>query len=533
MMADQVYTERPGSASQEGFGSWLAFGEQSDYNTPLTGWHQLWQKKYEFISSGIRYDSTPIVPGRVRASRSPIPNIRGRAMVAGALSFQSHIRDMLPIWKEATMTTKAQAKDTSGDTAGTKTVAADALYAAATVGAEESDTSRRIVPTNAQGFIQPDASTGVKDGNCPARITITFANSPVAKKGSDVLVGIFGTDQNDQPISEVLTFNTTDGWAQTTTKFFKKIGVHPFIGQAGEAAGTGNLANFRRQGSSEIAFSHAGIQIHNLNPDTATVKVDTANSTVISRFDLRNPILNGNTFFVQKGNIPNSYIGCIFNSTTFQFGETCQIDVDVIGRNGLARVPIDRQNLYGMESGRVNLAGPADAGGSDSTAWNFAAIEEDVNPGWEGGILLKEHGDSTFHVIPCTDISFVINNNLSHPERYWFNRYHVKPTATEVREVMANATVDYKTAQGLDYQFLENLNMEAKIIAYSKPAEGRQYKTEITCPRVQLNSAVDPEVSDNGPITQSFDLKCVPTTATAGDEATIEVFSDQTIASLE
>ena len=535
-MASLNLVERSGSESQEGFGSWLAFGEQSNYITPLTEWDKLWQKKYEFISSGIRQESTPIVPQRVRASRSPIPNIRGRTMVSGSLSVQSHIRDTLSFWKEATMTTKAQAK-TSG-AMGTETVASEELKASATL----TVTAAGALTKTGIGK-QPNLSS-ISDGNCPAKIKITLGGTPAPNDtAKPVRIAVFGIDQNNIPISEVLrlTGDPTDAdsdestaWVVSTKNYYKQVGVHPSY--SGVPGFTGLYLGFSLAAGSDDVFEDNGIQIINLaNTGTPTLKIETANATILSNFSLQNPILNGNTFYVQKGVIPNSYFGALFNSTTFTFGETCQIDVDILGRNGLARVPITQQNLYGSGQGRAVLPGPADTGDSGlTTEWNFKAVEDNVNPGWEGGILLKESGaNEEFFVIPCTDISFVINNNLSHPERYWFNRYHIKPTATEVREVMVNATIDYKTAQGIDFQFIENLPMEAKIIAFAKPYAGRQFKTEIVCPRVQINSTVDPEVSDNGPITQSLDLKCIPTSSIAGDEAKIIVESDQTIASLE
>lgn len=677
--------------AQQGFGSWAAFGEQPDYDTALDSWADLWQKKYELVNVGLREESTPIVPQRIRATRSPIPNVRGRVMVSGSIGLQSHPQDLLPLWKEATMSkyptrgagssvsseiteeTSTEATLTAATTITPSTVALvapdppgnhfwlgsfvddaaaksdrDSNHSSENVVAYWNTTANHVRSTNnadnaaptwnTQSFsgffgtnhvyiprgiadssaeaktylddnyksthtyyiyddgtaddlrkitytasvttvgvkgpvnisfassgatllhvdIQPedaeDASfsssilnsgasgavvtkSGMYDaGLSPARLSIKLTNVEVASGKSKGYIGVFGLDQNDVPISELLEFEDSDITSGTitltTSKYYKKVGGHPSYTGAPDLL---EKSEFVHVTGNEI-FERKGIQLVDVDntSGTSTIEVKTVTDRKRSIFLLRNPLLEGNTFYIQKGKIPNSYFGVMFNSTTFQFGETCQVDIDVIGRNGLVRVPIDTPELYGMEQGRADLTGPADKGAGDvhNDAWNFAAVEDEAHPGWEGGIQVREHGSNTWSTIPCTDISFVINNNLSHPERYWFNRYHIKPTATDVREVMVNATVDYETQQGLDFQFKENLELEARVIAFFKGHANSQLKTQITLPKVQLNSTVDPEVSDNGPITQSFDLKCLPTDANAGNEAIITVEGTQVIGDL-
>lgn len=669
--------------AQQGFGSWVAFGEQAAYDIPLESWAELWQKKYELVSVGLREESTPIVPQRIRATRSPIPNVRGRVMVSGGISVQSHPQDLLPWWKEATMSrlddiveeiateatltaatvitastvalvapvplesdrvwlgafaSDAAAKtardglsnpkpakvaywsptashvritDNAGDTSPTwsteqfstvfgqnqifePTSIADSaaeiktyldthynskytyyIYddataddlrkvtytpASATVGVKGpvdisyEDTGATLLGVDIQPEDAEDASFGSSILNAsvngsvftagdmystqmsPARLKITLTDVELSGSATKAYIGVFGLDQNNVPISELLEVDAGDivgdDVVKTTKNYYKKVGAHPNYAGAPDLLGR---SEFKPTVGNNV-FNNYGIQIVNFaatSGSTSQIRVETVTNRKRNIFRLRNPLLHGNTFYVQKGVIPNSYFGVMFNSTTFQFGETCQVDVDVLGRNGLVRVPIDQPLVYGMEQGRADLRGPADSGRQGRhDAWSFESVEDEAHPGWEGGIQIREYGSSEWVTIPCTDISVVINNNLSHPERYWFNRYHVKPTATDVREVMVNATVDYETRQGLDFQFKENLPLEARIIAFFKGHANEQLKTQVTLPKVQLNSTVDPEVSDNGPITQSFDLKCIPTDANAGNEMIVTVEGTKVIGDL-
>ena len=55
------------------------------------------------MNFGVIQNATPIVPTRIRADRSPIPNERGRIDVSGGISLQGNVDVLLPFWKHAFM----------------------------------------------------------------------------------------------------------------------------------------------------------------------------------------------------------------------------------------------------------------------------------------------------------------------------------------------------------------------------------------------------------------------------------------------
>ena len=65
--------------------------------TAATSW--FYPAVFEFVSSGISNESTPIIPERISPTRSPIKNQDGQVMVAGDFSMHVHVEDMMLFWK--------------------------------------------------------------------------------------------------------------------------------------------------------------------------------------------------------------------------------------------------------------------------------------------------------------------------------------------------------------------------------------------------------------------------------------------------
>ena len=90
--------------AQSGFGTRMYMAEQDDYNEYIDDLHDFYQQTWEGVNFGVIQNANPIVPTRIRADRSPIPNERGRVDVSGGISLQGNILSLLPFWKLVTMT---------------------------------------------------------------------------------------------------------------------------------------------------------------------------------------------------------------------------------------------------------------------------------------------------------------------------------------------------------------------------------------------------------------------------------------------
>ena len=279
-----------------------------------------------------------------------------------------------------------------------------------------------------------------------------------------------------------------------------------------------------------------GVHVTGLAGATVTgLRVQALNTKYVHRYTIQDSILDGTTLYIVKGGnkdedtdaiggIPNVYVGCIPNNCTWGFGETVTLDVDWIGRNGYARVTPATIAQYGQNWGKNHVVPDLPKGGSGNTAWDFVGAKDETYLGWEGGIQIRQPGETLWQTIPCSDMSVTLNHNLTHPERYWFRRWHVQPIPSDQMEIMVDATVDYKTRQGLDFLQLQNIDLEARLIAFYRPVGGQESFVRMDFRRVQLNAPMDPAVSGSDIITQSFAMK-----ASTKDTSSADVYESNAV----
>ena len=601
----------PPGVSQSGFGTRMYVADQFRYNnvvglggkatdgTDLTAvaagspteaeigaiLNSYYQQEYEGVNFGVIQNATPIVPNRIRADRTPIPNERGRVDVSGGISMQGNIDVLLPFWKHAFMevgdggiyllNTEADASKfnarseidaqyqyawTPGYTtkrynhASNAPATYPASAAAELIGIRTaavpstafhaSDGSRRTVHPDAGS--QPNETGGTRTAtngeiipgdNSPLRLEITLGGTPTVATGRTPKVRIVGKDQNGTILSEEHTFETT-GATDNTLK--NKIGA---IGDY--------KVRSRYHYTELLTGDSGGVQITGIAGLTATVQIQGRNFKKVTRFTPRTNLTDGMSLYIikggipmpyddmpteqqdilnaiyksevnaraacEQGGIPNVYAGCMINTMTFSFGETITMDLEFIGRNGYSRVTPAMIENYGRNFGKLHVPPDAASGSTGATAWDFAGAQNETYLGWEGGIQVRELGSTTWETVPCTDLGVSVNNNLTHPERYWFRRWHVKPIPSDQMELMIDATVDAKTAQGYDFLQQANLDLEARAIAFYRTTGGDEFFTKVDMGRVQINQAVDPSVGGPDIITQTFNLKASSKDKNSGD----------------
>ena len=535
------------SQVQSGFGSRGMFALQektaagvtpvkSAYDNYVDDLSKFYQQMYEGISWGVVQNAPPIVANRIRANRNPVPNTRGRVDVSGGISLQTNTRSMLPFIKHATMTA---GKGTRGQDV-TSTFSTFAALTATDMTKVAGTTTWRYTPgsnfellydTTKQSAFETalggsDNGFGDVKSAPPTQLDITLSN---IQSLSDATILIRATDQNGIVLEETYPITLT---------IIGLTGTVPEYGvvRANEPAGTVkirtryNYANLvpgsisiEVKGATETTGNQVQIAI---DVYTTEVAVGASNpiipamkNTSRSCFEIVKAIRDPMTIYLvkggnphesgQEGGIPNVYTGCYINSFTLNVAETIMFDMDFIGRNGYTRVTPATVNEWGNEWGRAVVPPDPYEGSTPSPGWNFAAPINPVMTGWESGLQIKELGQTEWITVPCSDFNFNLNNQLTHNERYWFRRWHTEPTPSAALDAMVNGTVDYRTAQGYDFLQVQNLPVEARMICFSRDVGAKESYIIAHIGEAVLNETVDPAVSGEDVITQSFTLKCL------------------------
>ena len=532
-----------GSKVQSGFGSRGMFARQkaasgiSAYDNPTKELSEFYKQTYEGISWGVVQNAPPIVANRIRADRSPVPNTRGRVDVSGGISLQVNTRSMLPFIKHATMTA---GKGSAG-------VATDGGP-----GYNVTEEFLELSVLTAQAMTA-GTPTGVYTYTKPANTTkLLYSAAAVTAMGGS---GNGFGEQNSTPPSQLdITVNnvTTYTNATITITALDQNGIvleehYPINDGAvtGSPNSTDDIPNaYGQVAAHKIRTRYnyldiVSIKLTGITQGTPTLDVDAFSANVVgsggqgrippmkntrrSCFEIVKAIQDPMTIYLvkggnphesnQEGGIPNVYAGCYINSFTLNVAETIMFDMDFIGRNGYTRVTPGTIDEWGNEWGRAVV--PPDApsgaagGGIYTDAWNFAAPINPVMTGWESGLQIKELGQDEWVTVPCSDFNFNLNNQLTHNERYWFRRWHTEPTPSAALDAMVNGTVDYRTAQGYDFLQVQNLPVEARMICFSRDVGAKESYIIAHIGEAVLNETVDPAVSGEDVITQSFTLKCL------------------------
>ena len=177
--------------------SYLIVGDQSDWETPIDN-DEFNGIIYEFESLDLDNDSPPIDPPRFTGHASPIEGVPNFITSNGGMKLELHA-DNMPIWfRQMYMDDQSdEFVEPSWDE-----VFGDGFGAGrAWTDPDELDTQ--------PGDLSPS--------QVPALLKLTFSEAV------DQVVQIMGTDNNDMPISETLTFTALGAVTQTTTKAFKTV----------------------------------------------------------------------------------------------------------------------------------------------------------------------------------------------------------------------------------------------------------------------------------------------------------------------
>lgn len=177
--------------------SYFIVGEQDDWEEPINR-ADFDPVIYEFENFGVINASSPIMPPRFTGHASPIEDVSNFITSEGELRIELHA-DNMPLWfRQIFMDDMSDEfvepswDEVFGDGFGSGRAWGDP---------DELD-------------IQPGE---LSPNQVPALLKLTFS------EGVDQVVQIMGTDNNDMPIAETLTFTTLGVLTQTTTKAFKTV----------------------------------------------------------------------------------------------------------------------------------------------------------------------------------------------------------------------------------------------------------------------------------------------------------------------
>ena len=519
-----------GSRVQSGFGSRGVFGPQfaaaglSAYDNPQTELRSFYQQMYEGISWGVVQNAPPIVANRIRANRNPVPNTRGRVDVAGGISLQCNTRSMLPFIKHATM---SPGNGTRGRDVSAAFGTLNAMTATDMIQVGTTNTWRHTPGSGSELLYSAaavtalggaDNSFGEENSAPPTQLDITFGN--VDSLAADASVFVRATDQNGIVLEERYPINNT---AVADPPEYGQVAAGKIRTRFSYVNLTPDNVSVEISGATPTATNMITVAIDAYSAATTATAgqgiIPAMKNTSRNLYEIVNAIDNPLSIYIikggnphetgQEGGIPNVYPGCYINALTLNVSETIMLDMDFIGRNGYTRVTPATLDDYGYSWGRNVIPPDAYTGGTGGTAWDFATPVNPVLTGWESGLQIKEIGQTEWVTVPCTDFNFNLNNQLTHNERYWFRRYHTEPTPSSALDAMVNATVDYQTAQGYDFLQTQNLAVEARMICFSRDVGRKEHYIIAHIGEAVLNETVDPAISGEDVVTQSFVLKCL------------------------
>lgn len=439
---------------------------------------QLCPTVFEFVSSSIVNESTQIIPERISPTAAAIKNQDGMVQVSGDFNMHLHVAGMLLFWKYILMDpnpTGVRATATPVPALGTLTGTLSASNR------QLSLASGRVLVNNADPY--------------PKRLTVTLGGTI----GDVSQITFKGTDQNDRVLEE--TVNTPAiNTAYTTRNYFKSL-VPNGITANGSTGAPSVAVTLHTDHQQRITFSN------------------------------RDALLHGLTAEINKGDTPNVYTGLQISSASLTFAENIDIALTVMGYRGYLR-----QNLLGDSFALTGTAPEptVDFTRIDETGYDFKRLAEDTYKSWGSAVRVYDNVDSAnanSHIIPVTDVTLNVNHNLEYPVRYWGQRFQRKPTRTAKREVTVDCTTDFTLEDDYAGRFFDNRVYDnADLLLVYTPYGGAYYETLIKLGRVQFTTYTDPEVSDQGPLLQTLNLKSLPSSSGRSDELGVEIVTPETLA---
>ncbi|MBC8229239.1 hypothetical protein H8E77_06810 [bacterium] len=310
---------------QDGWRSYFIIGEQTDWDTQLTGGGSMKQIIYELISTTLAGASDPITPTRIHRNPSPVKNIPGVLNAGGDIVLHHHPEHMLMFWKHLLLDD-----------------ATDTDFTAQEVYGNGAGVGKAYTATNSLDT-QPSATTTPSD---PGKMIVTLAS----ETGAPGTVIITGTDQNGTAITETLSFTTGDE-SQTTTFYFQTVNVNGVT-----TSGLNNDGTMLIMCDKNI-YTHVFALGDNVYVDEAADK-------------------HGLTIELVKGAIPNTYVGCLLNSGTLELADTTTLTLNILAKQANYRLALDGTGTATDISGFGDMM---DATYPDA---------DDIFPGWGMAVQL-------------------------------------------------------------------------------------------------------------------------------------------------
>jgi len=432
-----------------GFDSYFIYGLQSvDWDTPaLTA--AMVSKIFEFRNFNLKSASEPIIPTRFRRVPSPTPQIENFIRAEGEVEMDAHADDLVWMFTQLMMDSSISSTDFT----------ALEIYGNGAGAGKAFGASPLSVDT------QPTATTPASD---PGKLIVTLG---AADSGT---ITITGTDQQDNVISEVLTFVAEAG-PKTTTKYFKTVA-------------TGGIV-------------YAGITVG----VALTMLIKSDMNVYTHVIGLGDALLNGVTIEAVKNGIPSVYIGALLNSMTLDIGDVLGLTWSFLAKRGW--------NRY-----KVPAAGTTPTSSNTPTSVAaFSPVGDEVLPAWGLSLTLDAVE------VPIASGSFNFSNNLGFPTRYRNLRTSPKPTRQGPRDLSLTVGIDYDTTNAdFDAKMLTSQKVAAILYAYRKPYASAEYMLKISLPRCEVRAFPDPSVTDFPEVIQELQLRPIRTAgAVASDECEI------------
>ena len=275
---------------------------------------------------------------------------------------------------------------------------------------------------------------------------------------------------------------------------------------------------------------------------TGTVRVYAISDRFEVTFNNAQDVNEGMTLEQKIGNVPTSWGGMYFQTANLQFGDLIRINGTMLGRRGY-----HRRAVHHLVADNIGTANNKEWNGEEGVSlqdsqellpnhgWRPPAQDIFVDWGCELRITPPaKGGTSTPIILPTTQLSFSINQNLEPRVRSDGTRMNQKPTRGDRRMIDMQCTVDYTEITGEDDKndypdwnkhFLADDLFEAEIRLYQRAWPGAEIQEDYVVifdfGQLQLTVNPVPPVNTFGPILQQLAFKALPSKPQLTDEITI------------
>lgn len=458
-----LFGDRAGTPTSASRGL-FAIAQQDSLREPVYGDSaaaaKYFQQVYNYTTFNFKGESTAIQSNTRNRSRFERKRQRGPAGSAGPFAMEVPREGMGVIIAQLMGTSKPE-----------QVVATPVISAA---GADNYLNAADITSETALGAItDPTTTTG------PVRLRVTLSGSTAPAAGT-ATVTITGTDFEDNPISETVSFNLSALAAQYTTQFFKTLNT-PTIG----TATAGSL--------------------------TITASDRTADHKKTTKFvqDSEGPQFS--TFYIERGNVPQVIPGAYFDSmsATIQREGTIEANLQMRGN-----IPYVRRNIAGVGPDETTDITPrTDLSG-------FAPFPDDSAVGWQAGVFVDIDGTPTR--IGAYNGTMTFDNQPNWSPVLSGRRDNVRLIEGTIDTNFSGSLSYNLEDEGLETDFLNNTtfdNIELRIV--STTIGGFPYVLSMKGAQGQIRSFPDPDVGAEEELQVPVELGFLPSTSTANDAMVI------------